>query len=346
VVADAGGAAACKPAWSRRAVLAGLVATVAVPAAVAQPASPGAARAPDAPSAAAGAAPSLYAKAYGRAADPAVVFLHGGPGYNAYLFEATAAEALAQRGFRVIVFDQRGCGRSTSGTDPAYDFTEAVADLDGVLARFEVRRAVLLGQGFGGTLGLVYAEQRSERVAALGWIGTPLSYPAMFRTVMAAAREVYAQQDPAQLRFLDMLEQADRGAYDYAYYTQQHAVAVGLLRPAQPTEAARRLYQAAAAGLDGSLLQQSRRDPLRGFLATTRYTTLDFGERALDVAARVPLLALYGAEDRQFDDRHLDRIRRTAGDARFVRVPAAAHNVYADNRPAFLDAMVRLARRA
>lgn len=57
-------------------------------------------------------AQQLYSKAYGDPKNPAIIYLHGGPRGNATLFEGTTANALAERGFYVIVYDRRGEGRS------------------------------------------------------------------------------------------------------------------------------------------------------------------------------------------------------------------------------------------
>jgi proline iminopeptidase len=49
-------------------------------------------------------AQDLYSKAYGNPKNPPVIFIHGGPGGNATLFEGTTAQKLADKGFYVIVY--------------------------------------------------------------------------------------------------------------------------------------------------------------------------------------------------------------------------------------------------
>jgi proline iminopeptidase len=290
------------------------------------------------------AATPLHAKSYGRAGGSALLFLHGGPGYNGFLFEATTAAALAALGYQVVVFDQRGCGRSAPGTAPKYDFDEAVADIDAVIARFGLKQPVLLGHGFGGAIGLAFAERLPQRLGGLVWLDAPVSYPRTFRTILAAARAVYTTGDPQQLRFIDMLEHADPASFDYASYTLMHARAVGLYRPRDPSAAARRLYQAAAALPDGPLLQSSRGEVLRGFQASSRFTLLELAERAAAVAARTPLASIHGEEDGQLDAEQRAIIARIVGAKRAVAVPEASHNVFVDNQPVFLSELVRILR--
>src|SRR5690606_26153007 len=54
----------------------------------------------------------IWYKLAGREGAPVIAYLHGGPGYNAYVFEESAGRLLEET-FRVLYLDQRGCGRST-----------------------------------------------------------------------------------------------------------------------------------------------------------------------------------------------------------------------------------------
>lgn len=62
----------------------------------------------------------LYISTYGDKSNSAAIFIHGGPGYDSQDFEITTAELLASKGFYVVVYDQRGQGRS----DLAKDYTD------------------------------------------------------------------------------------------------------------------------------------------------------------------------------------------------------------------------------
>ena len=100
---------------------------------------------------------------------PAVV-LHGGPGsgcteWHRRLFDPTA--------YRVVLFDQRGCGRSTphassSDTDLAGNTTwSLIADLELLRRRLGVDRWLVVGGSWGSTLALAYAEKHPDRVTAM-----------------------------------------------------------------------------------------------------------------------------------------------------------------------------------
>lgn len=94
-----------------------------------------------------------------------VVFVHGGPGsgcedYHRRFFDPDR--------YRVVLFDQRGCGRSTPHAALEGNTTQAlVADMEAVRRRLGIDRWLVFGGSWGSTLGLAYAEAHPERVAGL-----------------------------------------------------------------------------------------------------------------------------------------------------------------------------------
>jgi proline iminopeptidase len=75
--------------------------------------------------------------------------------------------------YRVVLFDQRGCGRSTPhasdvSVDLATNTTDhLIADMERLRVRLGIGRWVVAGWSWGTTLALAYAEKHRERVAAL-----------------------------------------------------------------------------------------------------------------------------------------------------------------------------------
>lgn len=282
----------------------------------------------------------VYSRAYGDSTKPAVVFLHGGPGYNAAGFEFSTAQALADRGYYVIVFDQRGCGRSPADTSlAAYTFANASADLLGVYDRYHLRKAVLIGHSWGGTLGIRFAKANPQRVSRLVLVGSPVAYQPLLRTILTNCRRIYTGQQSPQLPFLAMVEKMDTTSLQYASYAFMHAMSAGLYRPRQITDAASAIYARMRSLPDAKLLMQSTYPPVLGFYKNEHYTTLDL---ALDLRAlTVPVFGLYGTDDGLFDAPHLARLRGLLSDNHFVVVEGASHNVFIDQQPAFLDTFER-----
>lgn len=301
-----------------------------VPETPAPPTSPG----PNPP-----AEPALYHATYGDAS-PTFVFLHGGPGYNAALFEATTAEALGER-HRVVVYDRRGCGRNPEAAAPAEDFTfaKAVADLDEVLQ--DERDPILVAHSFGGAIALAYLQARPKFAGRVVLVNAPISYPRSLRTIIANCRAVYETNgDAQQLGFLEQLEAMDPASAPYAGFAFMHGMGCGLYEPSAPTEHARALKARAMKHPAAASFADSRQAPFLGFHQSERYTTLELGALVETHAHRIS--AIYGSEDRIIspDDRAF--LRRTLGD-RYVEIPGAAHNTFIDQQPAFLEALGRTA---
>jgi proline iminopeptidase len=100
---------------------------------------------------------------------PAVV-LHGGPGSGC---TAGARRFFDPRKYRIVLFDQRGCGRSTShASDPRTDLTSnttehLLGDIELLRQLLGIDRWLVFGGSWGSVLGLVYAQRHPERVSEL-----------------------------------------------------------------------------------------------------------------------------------------------------------------------------------
>ena len=111
---------------------------------------------------------SLFYRVVGRGADTIVV-LHGGPGTG--MREALDLEDLVPRGHTLILYDQRGTGRSELVSAPArLTLTSHVADLEAVRRHFRLARLKLIGLSWGSGIALHYAIAHPgsvERIAFL-----------------------------------------------------------------------------------------------------------------------------------------------------------------------------------
>jgi proline iminopeptidase len=100
---------------------------------------------------------------------PALI-VHGGPGTGC---SANMRRAVDPDRFRVVLFDQRGCGRSTPHAgDPATDMSvntthHLLADMEALRRHLGIERWLLWGGSWGSTLALAYAERHPERVSEI-----------------------------------------------------------------------------------------------------------------------------------------------------------------------------------
>ncbi|RPA12797.1 prolyl aminopeptidase [Gordonia sp. OPL2] len=111
----------------------------------------------------------IYWETSGNAAGKPVVFVHGGPGGGTSpdqrrFFDPTR--------YRIVLFDQRGCGRSrphiADGADLSGNTTpHLIADIEALREHLGVERWQVFGGSWGSTLGLAYAQTHPERVTEL-----------------------------------------------------------------------------------------------------------------------------------------------------------------------------------
>lgn len=92
-----------------------------------------------------------------------VVVCHGGPGGGC---SPMMRRFFDPKTYRVVLFDQRGCGRSIPHASIENNTTwHLVADMEKIREALEIDRWLLFGGSWGATLALVYAQAHPERVA-------------------------------------------------------------------------------------------------------------------------------------------------------------------------------------
>lgn len=102
-----------------------------------------------------------------------VIFLHGGPGSGC---NENHRRYFNPSKYRIIIFDQRGCHRSTPNGSVEDNTTQRLlADMEAIRQTLDIAQWVLFGGSWGATLALLYAEQYPQHVAGLILRGTFLA---------------------------------------------------------------------------------------------------------------------------------------------------------------------------
>jgi len=108
---------------------------------------------------------TLYVEECGNPKGLPVVFLHGGPGAGCSPLHRRYFDPAI---YRIVLFDQRGCGKSTPHASLQNNTTwDLVADLEAIREHLNIQQWVVFGGSWGSTLGLVYAETHPESVSGL-----------------------------------------------------------------------------------------------------------------------------------------------------------------------------------
>lgn len=107
----------------------------------------------------------LYVEQVGARAGRPIVFLHGGPGSGCQPAQRQLFDPARDR---VVMFDQRGAGRSTpKGTLVDNTTAHLVSDVEAIREALEIERWTIVGGSWGATLAIAYAEAFPERVTAI-----------------------------------------------------------------------------------------------------------------------------------------------------------------------------------
>ena len=116
----------------------------------------------------------MYVRDVGRGLP--IIIVHGGPDFD-HEYLLPEMDQLA-RSFRLIYYDQRGRGRSSSGQAPEdISVTSETEDLDRIRAHFGFEAVAVLGHSWGGLLAMEYALRRRRRVSHLILLNTaPVSH--------------------------------------------------------------------------------------------------------------------------------------------------------------------------
>jgi proline iminopeptidase len=158
----------------------------------------------------------VYWECCGNPAGKPALFLHGGPGSGA---TAGQRRFFDPKLYRVVLFDQRGCGRSLPlASEPDADLStnttaHLIADIEALRALHGVDRWTILGLSWGTTLALAYAQAFPRRVTALvlGFVTTTSRREVQWLTedvgrIFPQEWERFAAAVPERLRHLRLVD--------------------------------------------------------------------------------------------------------------------------------------------
>ena len=113
----------------------------------------------------AGASHQLYVEESGAKEGIPLVFLHGGPGSGC---NENHRRYFDPSKYRIVIFDQRGCHRSSPrGAIQGNTTLDLLDDIERIRRNLAIEHWAVFGGSWGATLGLLYAQRHPDRVLAL-----------------------------------------------------------------------------------------------------------------------------------------------------------------------------------
>lgn len=156
---------------------------------------------------------SLYWEDCGNPGGVPVVLLHGGPGAGA---GPTHRRFFDPNFYRIIIFDQRGAGRSKPLGCTENNTTEhLIEDIEKLRVHLQVDRWHLFGGSWGSTLALAYAAQNPERCISLILRGIFLCEQPEIDWFLTGMRNIFPE---AWEQFAALLDENERDDILKAYY--------------------------------------------------------------------------------------------------------------------------------
>jgi len=272
---------------------------------------------------------TMHWETCGNAAGVPLVFLHGGPGGGSLPHHRRFYDPSF---FRIVLYDQRGCGRSTPVGSLADNTTQhLVADLERLREALAIERWVVFGGSWGSTLGLAYAQAHPDRVLGLVLRGIFLATAREIDWFMHGIRNIFPEAWRAFVSFLPPSERADLLA---SYYLRLRDPDPAIHLPAAQ---AWDRYEGACSTLLPQPDAAAKFDSDAAALAIARIEAHYFvhegflrGNELLDGVARIrhlPCTIVQGRYDIVCPPVTADALSRAWPEAQYVVVPDAGHSV-------------------
>jgi len=143
-----------------------------------------------------------------------VIFLHGGPGSGT---DAGHRSYFDPTRYRIVLMDQRGCGKSTPFSSLKENTTwHLVSDIELLREHLSIEKWVVFGGSWGSTLSLAYAQTHPDKVLALVLRGIFLGRPKELKWFYQfGAHHIFPDEWE---KFVDSIPEKERGDLVSAYY--------------------------------------------------------------------------------------------------------------------------------
>lgn len=288
---------------------------------------------------------NLYSKAYGDPLHPSIVYIHGGPRGNSTLFEGTTAKTLASKGYHVIVYDRRGEGRSVD-TAANFSFKEAMADINEILAHYNLTNATFLGHSFGGILATLFTSENPEKVNRLILIGALFSQQETYNHILKSV-EKHANNNNEQSTIdrISEINRLDTLSAQYRKACYELASAYGYFKMPNPTKQSIRLRIAYEKGIYGQANIRNDNAPLRFYQneKMVNINTKDILKKSIKNGNKI--FGIYGKDDGLFSQKQISDLRAIVGADNLKLIDNCSHYPFVDQQEVFIQHVMSIMSR-
>jgi proline iminopeptidase len=287
---------------------------------------------------------SIYWEQSGNPEGAPVVFLHGGPGAGA---SPVHRRFFDPANYRIVIFDQRGAGRSRPLGETRNNTTDLlITDMEVLRRKLGIERWHVFGGSWGSTLALAYAQAHGDRTISLVIRGIFLMRQPEINWFLYGMRKIFPE---AWARFVGYLPEGERDDLLEAYYRR-------LINPDPaihiPAARAWSLYEGscstlipnpdtlALAGSDEHAVGLARLEA--HYFRNNLFDTESFLLDRLDRIRHIPTVIVQGRYDIVCPIETADEVHRAWPQARYVVVGDAGHSAMEPGiRSALVDATSR-----
>jgi proline iminopeptidase len=286
---------------------------------------------------------TIYFEECGSPDGAPVVFLHGGPGSGC---NPTQRRFFNPQHYRIILLDQRGCGRSTPQGEVTDNTTDdLVADIEALREHLNIATWHVFGGSWGSTLALAYAIKHAKRVKSLALRGIFLSRASELNWFLGDVQHFFPEVWHALVSYLPKSEQnnvltayakrvfSDDVSVNAAAATQWNAFesAIMRLKPAEPVASNNKTSAETKPKTPEELQTQSSIEVARARVQIHYIQQQCFidGEAMLKAATQlnsIPTVIVQGRYDMVCPPQTAWALSRAMPDAEFVMVPDAGHS--------------------
>lgn len=284
----------------------------------------------------------LYINTFGNPSHPSLIFVHGGPGYNSHDFEITTAQRLSDEGYFVVVYDQRGQGRSDKARAAEFNYLTYAEDLKKIIDRLSLKSPTLLGHSHGGPIAIKFDRQFPGVAKSVVLLGAPINFWGSLKSIFENCSQRYqklgSENALSQLTYLYyelfINTESEQSLSFLVGSSFMHGVQCGLYQTSQPTKH--------AAELNKLIQQNPIKTPLNGmttampgFLKNEDYIRGNYVNYIL--TQQGSYYGIYGSEDGLFTEIERQLIQATVGAERFNLIDQSSHSVFIDQQDKFIE---------